>query len=140
MKVKAALHLQVEILDQAHIFGGIVALCVLYVEGLGGMGSAIASEGHEDALGLAALDGENDGLARGKEAVTGGTDGHIVGTVVGDDDRQLTLGSEQAGGTSGQFVEGQGVGVASHGACGIGALQGVLEERGIAEDGVEEEF
>lgn len=117
-----------------------LALLVLYAERRGCVCRSLAGEGHEYALGLAALDGDDDGLARGEEPLAGAADGHVVGTVVGDDHGEFALGRQEAGSTAGQLVKGERVGVAGHRALGIGTLQRVLEEGRVAEDGVEEEF
>ena len=136
----AALYLEIEVADEADVVGRGAALRIVDAERVDGMWLSLATEGHEHALGLASLDGNDDGLARSKETLAGGAHRHVVSTVVGDDDRQLALGREQASGTASELVEAEGVGVASHGACCIGALEGVLKEGRIAEDGVEEEF
>ena len=94
-------------------------------------------EGHEDALGLAPFNGHNDGLTRSEESAASSTDRHIVGAVVGDDDRQFALGSQEAGSAAGQFVETERIGMPCHRTGCIGTLERVLEEGRITEDGVE---
>ena len=104
------------------------------------MCSAIACECHQYSFGLAAFDGYNNRLARSKETATGCTDGHITSPVVGDNHREFAIGSQQAGSTAGQLVETERIGVASHRACRIGTLERILEEGGIAENGIERQW
>ena len=134
------LHLQVEVLDQAHILGGILSLCIVYAERLDGVCRSLATEGHEDALGLASLDRYNNRLPCGKKPATGGTDSHVVSAVIRDDHREFALRGQQAGSAACQLIKTERVGMAGHGTRGIRTLQRVLEEGGIAENGIEEEF
>ena len=79
------LHLQIEVLDQVDVGWRVVALCVLYAQCLDRMSGPFPREGHQDALGLAALHRNNNRLPCGKESMTGCTDGHIVSAVIGND-------------------------------------------------------
>ena len=81
------LHLQIEVLDQVDVGWRVVALCVLYAQCLDRVSGPFPREGHQNALGLAAFDGNNNRLTRGEEAMTSSTDGHIVSAVIGDDNR-----------------------------------------------------
>ena len=81
------LHFQIEVLDQVDVGWRVVALCVLYAQCLDRVSGPFPREGHQNALGLATFDGNNNRLPCGKKSMTGGTDGHIVSAVIGDDNR-----------------------------------------------------
>jgi len=73
----------------------------------------------------------------GEEATEEGLVVQTAAIVEGDDNAQLAIIAEQTTSGTHQFGEGQSIGVARQRALLVGRLQGIYEERRVADDGVE---
>ena len=94
------------------------------------IGQKVAARG----LGGLGADGTD---ATGEEATEKGLVVQAAATVEGNDDAQIAIIAEQTISGTHQFGEGQGIGMARQGALLVGRLQGIDEERRVADDGVE---